>query len=485
MPRLSSFLALGAFLSAAHEQVAAIPTHVDLPRSLPLVRRASPQLSAMDRLAAHKAALETKFGVATPAGRKRANGFNLLTNQGADSDYFGSVAVGTPPVAYNVILDTGSSDFWLASSSVASSRAASGIPTFEPSASSTFKNLNTPFSITYGSGGVQGTLGQDVVQLAGFEVTAQTFAVATALEQGTISAPLSGLMGLGFQSISSSGATPLWQTLASTSGTLDEPLMAFQLTRFHDFRRQSDADEPGGTFSLGSTNSSLFTGNIDFQPIPQGQEGYWIQELTGLTVNGNAVTLPSGSDSFGAIDTGTTLVAGPPDVVSQFYAQIPNSQALTGDQQGFFAFPCDSSVSVSMKFGASSVSWPVSSSDFIFEQLDGENCVGAFFALDTSGTTAPPWIIGDTFLKNVYSVFRASPAAVGFAALSDAATAQNGKQGPTPVPTVGVQATVSGAAAPTGPVRSTGDPSAAHRVEGVLGGRSLLLGALAAAYALC
>ncbi len=32
-----------------------------------------------------------------------------LTNQNADSGFYGSIAAGTPPISYNVILDTGSS----------------------------------------------------------------------------------------------------------------------------------------------------------------------------------------------------------------------------------------------------------------------------------------------------------------------------------------------------------------------------------------
>lgn len=71
-------------------------------------------------------------------------------------------------------------------------------------------------------------------------------------------------------------------------------------------------------------------------------------------------------------------------------------------------------------------------------------CLGAFFSLegaegdpDTASpedvenptgdeeddsTGGPSWIVGDTFLKNVYSVFRYdNPRAVGFAELSDIA----------------------------------------------------------------
>ena len=83
------------------------------------------------------------------------------------------------------------SDFWLAASNGVSTTE-DGIPTFDSNctlsvlfkvflsysmslpASSTFKDLKIPFEIQYGSGAAQGTLGQDVVQLAGFQVNSQT-----------------------------------------------------------------------------------------------------------------------------------------------------------------------------------------------------------------------------------------------------------------------------------------------------------------------
>lgn len=87
-------------------------------------------------------------------------------------------------------------------------------------------------------------------------------------------------MGMGFQTIASSRAPPFWETLANETGALDEPLMSFQFTRFRDVER-AETLEPGGTFTLGAVDSSLFTGDIDYQPIPDGQAGYWIQEITG------------------------------------------------------------------------------------------------------------------------------------------------------------------------------------------------------------
>ena len=105
-------------------------------------------------------------------------------------------------------------------------------------------------------------------------------AVVTQISDNLLTSPVSGLMGMGFSTIASSGATPFWEALVESDGTLDEPLMAFQFTRYLDIA-QAQTLEPGGTFNLGAVNSSLFTGDIDYQSIPDGEEGYWIQEIAG------------------------------------------------------------------------------------------------------------------------------------------------------------------------------------------------------------
>lgn len=58
----------------------------------------------------------------------------------------------------------------------------------------------------------------------------------------------------------------------------------------------------------------------------------------GVTVNGQSVTIPTGDAALSAIDTGTTLIGGPTDGVQAIYQAIPNSQALAGQMEGFFAF---------------------------------------------------------------------------------------------------------------------------------------------------
>jgi cathepsin D len=100
-------------------------------------------------------------------------------------------------------------------------------------------------------------------------------------------------------------------------------------------------------------------------------------------------------------------------------------------------------------------------------QLSKKQCLGAFFELET-GTSAPSWIVGDTFLKNVYSVFRYDPPSIGFAKLSAVADSFSNLNSLPPTPTIGSVATVA----------ATQGSGANRNISGAVGGRvpSSLLG---------
>lgn len=178
----------------------------------------------------------------------------------------------------------------------------------------------------------------------------------------------------------------------------------------------------GGVSDLGFINNSLYQGDIDFQDIPGGRGTYWLLPLTGafvslslclyayrpstftpgLTVQNNAIALPSGSNSLAAIDTGTTLVGGPPDIIAAMYEQIPGAAPGQGDYDGYYIYPCDTTVTVTMTFGGRT--WPISPADFRLTQVSQRDdlCLGAFFQLNM-GSGTPAWIVGDTFLVSPMS----------------------------------------------------------------------------------
>jgi cathepsin D len=69
-------------------------------------------------------------------------------------------------------------------------------------------------------------------------------------------------------------------------------------------------------------------------------------------------------------------------------------------------------------------------------------CVSAFFRLSTD-SSAPKFIIGDTFLKLVYSVFQYEPPMVGFANLSAVALGLSNIGQPLPTPSLGASVVIS------------------------------------------
>ena len=103
-------------------------------------------------------------------------------------------------------------------------------------------------------------------------------------------------MGLAFPSLAQTGANPFWLAVTQ-SGALENPLFAFYLARFSDVSSATSTETNGGTMNIGFTNSSLFSGTINY--ISLAQENYWLIPLQAITINGNRQT-PGGN---AAIDT--------------------------------------------------------------------------------------------------------------------------------------------------------------------------------------
>lgn len=96
-----------------------------------------------------------------------------------------------------------------------------------------------------------------------------------------VTPPVTGIIGLAFESLASSKATPWWQTL-SNGNQWSSPEMSVWLTRFISDNNARD-EEPGGVLTLGGTNTSLYTGNIEFVNMPSGTApSFWLLELTGM-----------------------------------------------------------------------------------------------------------------------------------------------------------------------------------------------------------
>jgi len=96
-------------------------------------------------------------------------------------------------------------------------------------------------------------------------------AVASEIASPLISNGLSGLMGLGFASLSVLHTTPFWEALYH-AGQLSEPLFSFYLERHINQPLMDSA--PGGILTLGGTNSSLYQGSIEYLNLTRLEWGW-------------------------------------------------------------------------------------------------------------------------------------------------------------------------------------------------------------------
>jgi hypothetical protein len=62
------------------------------------------------------------------------------------------------------------------------------------------------------------------------------------------------------------------------------------------------------------------------------------RSILDLNVAGKAVKIATGSAALSAIDTGTTLIGGPTADVNSFWASVPGSQPLSGQNVGYFTY---------------------------------------------------------------------------------------------------------------------------------------------------
>ena len=199
------------------------------------------------------------------------------------------------PQSFNVVLDTGSSDLWVTDSGCTT--CTQGTPSFNSGASSTFQRGQdgsgqaVPVTITYGSGSVAGDLVRDTVAMGGFQVERQPWLLVDQTSASLLEGSNAGILGLAFDTIANTGATPFWQTLAQ-GNQLTTPEMSFWITR-HLNDSSAQEEEYGGVFTLGGQNQTLYTGDVEFLPLvtSSGRQTYWLLTVSGTCRDPLCLTL--------------------------------------------------------------------------------------------------------------------------------------------------------------------------------------------------
>ncbi|XP_077675975.1 pepsin A-like [Eretmochelys imbricata] len=301
-----------------------------------------------------------------------------LTNY-MDTEYFGTISIGTPAQDFTVIFDTGSSNLWVPSV-YCSSAACTNHKKFNPSDSSTYKATSQSLSIQYGTGSMTGILGYDTVQVGGIVDTNQIFGLSETEPGSTFYyAPFDGILGLAFPSISSSGATPVFDNMMN-EGLVSQDLFSVYL---------SSNDRTGSFVMFGGIDSSYYSGSLNW--IPLSSESYWEITMDSVTMNGETIACSGGCRAV--IDTGTSLLAGPPSGIS-------NINSYIGTSDGTVRISCSAMSSLpNIVFTIKGIEFPVPASAYIIEESG--SCMSGFESIDVGGL----WILGDIFIRQYYVVF--------------------------------------------------------------------------------
>ncbi|EJF55819.1 acid protease [Dichomitus squalens LYAD-421 SS1] len=321
-----------------------------------------------------------------------------LTDEDNDEEWAGKISIGTPAQKFLIDFDTGSSDLWIPSSSCTSSTCKSK-NRYKASSSSSSKKKSGSFSIQYGDGStVSGPVYTDTVSVAGVKVKSQTFSPVTTLSSSFSSDPIDGILGLAYPAISNLNADPFFNT-AIDQGVVSEGVFGFKLA------------SSGSELYLGGTNDELYSGSLEYHDVDTST-GFW--QLTGAKTYVNGESVVTGIETI--IDTGTTILYGPPSAVKKVYAAVDGS-GVYDSSQGYYYYPCDSPPTIAFSWGGKK--WAISSDNLSLGETESGSgkCVGALAGQDL-GLGSNVWLLGDSFIKNVYTAFSFDDDAVGFAKLS-------------------------------------------------------------------
>ncbi|KAJ5179783.1 Aspartic-type endopeptidase ctsD [Penicillium capsulatum] len=320
-----------------------------------------------------------------------------LNQDGRDFSYFSVVQVGSQKKEMWLALDTGAPSTWVFSSSC-TDKTCTSHHTFDNKESSSYASNSSHVKVGYGSGTIGGDLGQDTISIAGLSVSL-SFGSATSASKAFSSYPIDGILGLG-RSHTAGWTIPSFMDAVAQKKLLKNNLVGFSLSRAND----GDHD---GSVTFGNVDTTKFDGNISYTAT---NADTWTIPMDDVYVDGKACNL---SDKSATIDTGTTYILVPPADAEKVFALIPGS-SKSGEN---YMIPCNSEAILELSF--SGKKYAITPEDYVGSR-SADGCVSTIVSHQHSNENT--WLVGDVFLKNVYSVFDFDNGQIGFGTRNSSTT---------------------------------------------------------------
>jgi len=315
--------------------------------------------------------------------------------------YYGKVEIGTPKQPVTVVFDTGSGNL-MVPSTYCKSHACTMHKRFDRKKSATAEDiqadgsavshkgaLRDQITVTFGTGEISGVFIKDDVCIGNLCSKMQFVAATDESEDPFSSFQFDGVLGLALPEMSQGPEFSLMEHMKN-SKALRQPMFAVFL---------SDSDAEGSEITFGAFKEEHAVTPMFWQPVTR-DSGYWQVQISDITINNKRQSLCN--DCQVAVDTGTSQLAGPTDVINDLtklldvksdcanYKDLPDLGFVMGDNI------------LNLK-----------PQDYVDKGPDG--CELSLMALDVPPPNGPLFIFGDPFLRKYYTAYDQANKRVGFA----------------------------------------------------------------------
>jgi len=313
--------------------------------------------------------------------------------------YWGGITLGTPPQPFTVVFDTGSGNL-IVPSSICRTNGCS------PHNKYHFRHSTTGHTVTnekgedaseiaFGTGRVDGNFINDRLCIGSSLCINATFIAAETESTKPFSdLPFDGIMGLGFGELS----------MGEDFNILNRLFAKGELPRgqFSVYLRDGDGSE----ITFGGFKPQQLASDILWVPVTK--QSYWQVSVDDITLNNK----PKGLCSDGchaAVDTGTSMLAGPSDLVDAL-ADMVNAKE---DCSNYDDLP-----KLGFKIGNTVLNMRPDDYMDRHHSAMGTRCHFPIMSLDVPPPMGPLFILGDPFLRRFLTIFDRSLLRVGFAVAS-------------------------------------------------------------------
>jgi hypothetical protein len=198
------------------------------------------------------------------------------------------------------------------------------------------------------------------------------------------------LLGMGYSSISVNGIpTPMENMRAQ--GLIKKSMFSFFLSK---------QTPHGSELTIGGYDESHFTGDIHWHPVTR--KAYWEIAMDSVMLGDEVLDV---NKAGAVVDTGTSLIAVPKDVSNAIHKSMGGFPFING----LHLIRCKRAKDLTFNLGGKE--YTLTGEQYVMPLLFGF-CATAIVGMNLPGNL---WILGDTFLRQYYSVYDLDNNRVGFA----------------------------------------------------------------------